>query len=141
MIILAILDDIISMDFICSDKPAVIVGFMYGFVESMANSRDSLESPLSSVVVAGINGLIYGGLAGIVSGIVLPAPAKPLLPAILVMSAYKKHGHLIPSFMNDVKQGTDKAMHDITENGSRKLTDLKNDVSDALGIKSTDSKV
>jgi hypothetical protein len=129
------------MDFICSDKPAVVVGFMYGFVESMANNGDSLESPLSSVVVAGINGLIYGGLAGLVSGLVLPVPAKPLLPAILMLSAYKKHGHMIPSFMTEVKQGADKAMHDITENGSQKLTDLKNDVSDAIGIKNTDSKV
>ena len=129
------------MDFICSDKPAVIVGFLYGFVDSMANNGESLDSPLSSVVVAGINGLIYGGLAGIISGCVLPAPAKPLLPAILILSAYKKHGDLIPSFMTEVRQGADKALSDISENGSQKLTELKKDVSDALGIKNTNSKV
>lgn len=120
------------MNILRSDSPAVVTGFLYGFIDSMTSNSKSLDSPLSSVVSAGINGIIYGSLAGFVSAIVLPGVSKPLLPAILVLSAYKKHSHLLPNFIADVKVGTNNAVNDVVENGSNKLNEFKKDVSNVF---------
>ena len=118
------------MDFLFSDKPAAIVGFAYGFIDSMCSNKNSLDSPLSSVVVASINGLVYGFGAGLISSIVIPGPAKPILPIVLVMATIKKHHELIPGIVNDIKFGSSKALDDIQNNGGQKLTNVINDVKD-----------
>ena len=116
------------MDFICSDKPAAIIGFTYGFLDSICSDKDCLKTPLSSVVVAGINGLVYGFGASLVSAIVLPTPAKPLLPAILILAMFKKHHNSMPWIFDEIKKGAKGGISDLQNNGSQKLTDVTNEV-------------
>ena len=115
------------MDFLFSDVPASIVGFAYGFLDSICANKKPLDSPLSAVASATINGLVYGFGATLVSCII-PKPAKPVLPTILALSIAKKHHVVLTGVFNDIKAGSLAGVKDIQINGAKKLDDVVNDV-------------